>query len=128
MQYVWNGPRAGLTVDYDRPQNQAQRFKTLADLTAATGAEAHGVEVDYDIFVNVRPPSPPDSSVPSAPYEAADLDFRLKPASKAIDAGQKIANVNEGFAGAAPDLGAYEAGQTIPVYGPRGATQSPFYR
>src|SRR5207244_4494986 len=68
MQYVWNGPRPGMMVDYDRPQNQAQRFKTLTELTAASGAEAHGIEVDYDIFTSVRPPSPPDSSVPSRPY------------------------------------------------------------
>jgi hypothetical protein len=28
----------------------------------------------------------------------------------------------DGFAGRAPDLGAYEVGQPLPVYGPRGRT------
>ena len=27
FQYSWSGPREGMRVDYDRPQNQAQRFK-----------------------------------------------------------------------------------------------------
>ncbi len=128
FQYTWFGPRQGMTVDYDRPQNQAQRFKTLAELTSATGAEAHGMEVDYDIFERVGPPSPPDSSKPGKPYEAIDLDFRLKPGSKAVDAGMRLPNVNDGFAGKGPDLGAYEAGQPVPVYGPRGASGAPFYR
>ena len=128
FQYSWSGPREGLQVDYDRPQNQAQRFKMLSELASATGAETHGVELDYDIFERVRPPSPPDSSKPGTPYEASELDFRLKAASKAVDAGTPLANVNDGFAGKAPDLGAYEFGQQVPVYGPRGAGPGPFYR
>ena len=128
-QFTWAGPRAGLLVDYDRPQNDAQRFKTLAEFRAATGQEAHGIEVDYDIFRNLRPPAPPpDSSKPGKPYHGATLDFALKGGSKAVDAGVRIPNVNDGFAGKAPDLGALEEGQKPPVYGPRGLTAAPFYR
>jgi hypothetical protein len=47
------------------------------------------------------------------------LDFRLKPGSGAIDRGKTLANVTDGFAGAAPDLGAIELGQATPHYGPR---------
>jgi hypothetical protein len=57
-----------------------------------------------------------------------DLDFRLKRGSKAVDAGVRLPNVNDGFAGKAPDLGAYELDQIAPVYGPRGLTRQPFYR
>jgi hypothetical protein len=117
-----------MRVDYERPQNQVQRFKTLSELTAATGAEAHGIEVDYDIFEHVRPPFPPDSSKPGTPYEASDFDFRLRAGSKAVDAGMPLSNINDGFAGKAPDLGAYELAQRLPVYGPRGASGPPFYR
>jgi hypothetical protein len=127
-QFTWVGPRPGMTVDYDRPQNEAQRFKTLSDFTTATGQESHGIEVDYDIFTNLRPPVPPDSSKPGKPYDAAGLDFTLRPGSKAVDAGVHIPNVNDGFSGKAPDLGAYEVGGKPPVYGPRGLTQAPFYR
>jgi hypothetical protein len=128
VQYSWLGPRPGMQVDYDRPQNQTQTFKTLAELAAATGQETHGIEVDYDIFENLRPPATPDSSKPGAPYEAVNLNFQLKAGSKAVDAGVRIPNVNDGFAGRAPDLGAYEVGKPAPVYGPRGLTGPPFYR
>jgi hypothetical protein len=128
FQYSWLGPRPGMSIDYDRPQNQTQRFKALAELAAATGQETHGIEVDYDIFENLRPPTPPDSSKPGTPYEAVNLNFRLKAGSKAVDAGVRLPNVNDGFTGKAPDLGAYEVGAPIPVYGPRGLKEQPFYR
>jgi hypothetical protein len=57
-----------------------------------------------------------------------DLNFRLKPASKAVDAGEKLPTINDGFSGSAPDLGALEAGQPPPHYGPRWLTWQPFYR
>ncbi len=128
FNYSWVGPRQGMQVDYDRPQNETDRFKTLAEFAAATGQETHGIEVDYDIFESLRPPSPPDSSKPGAPYEAADLNFRLRTGSKAVDAGVRLPNVNDRFAGKAPDLGAYELGESAPVYGPRGSDGRPFYR
>ena len=34
--------KPGVQVDYDTPPDQALRFKTLADLAAATGQETHG--------------------------------------------------------------------------------------
>jgi hypothetical protein len=128
FNYSWVGPRKGMQVDYDRPQNEADRFKTLAELAAATGQEVHGIEVDYDVFESLRPPTPPDSSKPGTPYEAADLNFTLRPGSKAVDAGTRLPNVNDRFTGRAPDLGAYELGDAPPVYGPRGLNGRPFYR
>jgi hypothetical protein len=47
------------------------------------------------------------------------MDFRLRAKSAAIDAGMVLPTINDGFAGKAPDLGAYEFGQTLPDYGPR---------
>jgi hypothetical protein len=128
FNYSWIGPRPGMQVDYERPQNEADRFKTLAEFSAATGQEAHGIEVDYDIFASLRPPTPPDSSKPGTPYEAADLNFTLRSGSKAVDAGVRLPNVNDRFTGKAPDLGAYELGEAPPVYGPRGLGGRPFYR
>jgi hypothetical protein len=40
-----------------------------------------------------------------------NYDFTLKPGSPAIDAGTPIDGVTNGFAGTAPDLGAYESGK-----------------
>jgi hypothetical protein len=47
------------------------------------------------------------------------VDLRLKAGSAAIDAGEPLPGFNDGFAGKGPDLGAYEVGQEIPLYGPR---------
>jgi len=57
-----------------------------------------------------------------------DLNFRLKANSKAIDAGVVLPTINEGFTGKAPDLGAVEANQPEPHYGPRWSTWKRFYR
>lgn len=127
-QFTWVGPRAGMVVDYDRPQNEAQRFKSLDEFRSATGQEAHGIEVDFDIFRDLRAPAPPDSSKPGTPYDGTKLDFALKPGSRAVDAGLPIPNVNDGFSGKGPDLGALEEGQKTPVYGPRRSTDPPFSR
>ena len=37
----------------------------------------------------------------------------------AVDRGVPLPNVNDGFAGRAPDLGALETGRPLPHYGPR---------
>jgi hypothetical protein len=47
------------------------------------------------------------------------LDLRLRPGSAAIDAGEVVPGISDHFAGKAPDLGAYEAGDPLPHYGPR---------
>jgi hypothetical protein len=57
-----------------------------------------------------------------------DLNFQLRAGSKAVDAGVVLPNINDDFAGAAPDLGALERGKPEPHYGPRWITWKPFYR
>jgi len=47
------------------------------------------------------------------------MDFRLKAGGAAVDAGVRLANVNDGFTGNAPDMGALEVDRPLPVYGPR---------
>jgi hypothetical protein len=86
-------------------------FSSLEELRART-TEEHAVQVDLSVFNNVDFPNPP---VP----ERDPADLRLKAGSAAVDAGVRLANVNDDFLGAAPDLGAYEAGRPVPHYGPR---------
>jgi hypothetical protein len=103
QNYTWSGAKPPALADY--AQAQPQRFRTLAELAATIGQETNGIEVDYDIFESLQPPSPPpNAGTYGKPYEAADLNFKLKADSKAVDAGMKIPNVNDGFAGRAPDL------------------------
>ena len=99
--------------------------KKLADFQKAIGQEAHGIEVDYDIFENLAPPDPAQRY---RVYHAMDLNFRLRANGKAIDAGVVLPTVNDGFNGQGPDLGALEFGQPEPHYGPRWITWKPFYR
>ncbi|MBT7171544.1 MAG: hypothetical protein HN909_07230, partial [Phycisphaerales bacterium] len=51
-----------------------------------------------------------DANPASLLVNPAGLDFRPKPGSPLIDAGRVIKGVNDGFAGKAPDVGAYEFG------------------
>jgi hypothetical protein len=50
---------------------------------------------------------------------AEDVDFRLRAGSAAVDRGLVLPNVTGGFGGRAPDPGAPESGQPLPVNGPR---------
>lgn len=88
-------------------------FTSLAELRANT-TEVNAIEVDLSIFAGEV----------AAPADAfADLEvpsMELAAGSAPIDAGEAIAGVNDGFTGDAPDLGAYELGQELPVYGPEG--------
>ena len=114
------GAEAGQDAYEPKPEDW-KTFATLADFRAATGQETHGVEVDFDIFENLAPPDPAKRH---AVYHAMDLNFRLKPGSKAVDAGVPIPTVNDGFTGRAPDLGALEVGKPEPKYGPAGSPGS----
>ncbi|MEZ5403733.1 MAG: hypothetical protein R2729_28895 [Bryobacteraceae bacterium] len=123
-EYNWLAPLPGATA-YNAKPTDWRRFPTLAALREATGQEAHGIEVDYDIFENLAPPDPAHRH---RVYHSADLTFRLRAGGKAIDAGVALATINDGFTGKAPDLGALERGAPEPHYGPRWITWTPFYR
>jgi hypothetical protein len=124
-QYSWLSPDAPLKRLYEPSASDWRSYSTLAELRAATGQETHGMEVDYDVFENLAAPDPAQRH---AVYHAADLNFRLKPGAKAIDAGVRLPTVNDDFSGSAPDLGAYETGHPEPQYGPRMLLKQPFYR
>ena len=121
--FQWNSP------PFDVPMIKAdgtsaakienRRYPTLQAYSQATKQDQHSVLVDYDIFMKVAKLDAKDLATVQKLYKAEDLDFRLKPGSAAVDKGIALPNVTDGFAGAAPDLGALEVGQPMPVYGPR---------
>ena len=124
-QYRWLAPRAGLTM-YEPKPGDWKSFSTLAEFRAATGQERHGIEIDFGIFEKMTPSDP---STRHGVYHATELNFRLKPDSKAVDAGVVIPTVNDDYQGRAPDLGALEVGREAPHYGPRWLDDSQsFYR
>lgn len=123
-QYAWLGPKSGQRLYEPKPEDW-KSFTTLAEFRSATKQEMHGIEVDFDSFEELIPPDPAKRH---AVYHSMDLNFRLKPNSKAVDTGVVIPTVNDGFAGDAPDLGALEVGKPEPKYGPRWLKWQPFYR
>jgi hypothetical protein len=123
-QYQWLAPKRGAS-EYEPKPEDWKSFRTLAELRAATGQEAHSRELEFDVFEKLSPPNP---MTRHAVYHAMDLNFRLKQGGAAIDAGVAIPTINDGFTGKAPDLGALEFGQPEPQYGPRWITWKPFYR
>jgi len=89
------------------------RYNTLAELQAA-GVEVHGLMAQFSHLVNAALPASWDVAV-----LPGSRDLRLAPAAPEIDAGAVLPNLNDPFVtDGKPDLGAFEAGQPMPGYGP----------
>jgi hypothetical protein len=88
-----------------------QRFASLEELRHGPN-EMHAVKVDMSVLYNVAFPIPP---VPER--EVADL--RPRAGTVVVDAALRLPNINDQFQGSGPDIGAYEAGEPLPLYGPR---------
>ena len=113
--FQWNSPPAGGPVDYTSPR-EVRRFRTLEEYQRATGQDRNSRLLDYSVFVNA---GPPDLANPTKLVAPDEIDLRLRPRSRAVDAGTGLPGLTDGFTGAAPDLGAYEQGAALPHYGPR---------
>jgi hypothetical protein len=92
------------------------RYDTFQDFVAKSPIEHHAVLLDPLTLFASGVKAPSDVKVQQR-VEVNDL--RLSPNSQAVDTGEVIPNINDGFGGKAPDLGAYEAGEELPHYGPR---------
>lgn len=92
-------------------------YSSLAGLAAASGLETNGRQINRTTcFTTFNVPGP-------APVPIPPQHMTLTAGCTAVDAGAILPNINDGFVGAAPDLGAYELGQPLPTYGPRPAPQ-----
>ena len=99
-----NTPFAGLVGD--------QRFESIEGMHRLTGG-GHCVQVNMDVFA--ADIAFPDPVFPERPPQ----DLRIATGSPAADAALLLPNINDGFTGQAPDIGAYEIGKPLPRYGPR---------
>jgi hypothetical protein len=121
--FQWSAPKAGALSDYTGPDHRADldtaRFASLEEYRKGTGQDQHSILVDYDVFVRVPMLDAQDGRTVQKVYKAEDFDFSLRAGAAAIDRGLPLPNVNDGFAGSAPDLGALEHGRPAPHYGPR---------
>lgn len=95
----WQTPSGnGNSYDYDLYNNSLQ-------LVSASEAGSH--------MINGSPTYA--ATVPLTGPSAAG--YFLASGSKGVDAGQVLANFNDGYTGSAPDIGAYESGQAVNQYG-----------
>ena len=110
--FDYNGYFPDGTFTFNRFHAKVQHFPTLA-VMQTYGLETHGLVLTAPVFQNgflmdenlrgiVQP-----------------VDLSLAGNSAAVDRGVYLPNINDGFAGNAPDLGALERGCPAPVYGPR---------
>jgi hypothetical protein len=94
-------------------------YSTLASFAAASGLETRGRQISRtSCFATFNVPGP-------APVPIPPQLMTLKAGCNALDAGVILPNLNDGFSGSAPDLGAFEFGQPPPLYGPRPLTPPP---
>jgi hypothetical protein len=115
-RYGWISPPFGdKTSDYSGPL-ETRTYATLKEYAQATGQDTHSIEIGYDAFENLSPARYED---PTRVYDVGTLDFRLKEGGAAIDKGVVLPNINDGYIGGAPDLGALERGAPAPHFGPR---------
>jgi hypothetical protein len=94
-------------------------YSSLAAFAAASGLEIRGRQISRaTCFATFNVPGPAPVPIP------AQL-MTLNPGCAAVDAGVVLPNINDGFAGSAPDLGAFELGLPSPTYGPRSGIKPP---
>lgn len=125
---MWNNGAAGLLMN-PRPTTPKENRGLLAyNNTFADGQEHSytglpatqpGTRLTNNIFRG--PVRAPEGAVYSSNLtqdvdplfvDAQHGDFRVGSASPAIDAGERIIGITDGFIGIAPDIGAYESGGT----------------
>jgi hypothetical protein len=88
-------------------------------LAAASGLETSGRRIQRaGCFATFDVPGP-------APVPIPAQTMALNSGCAAVDAGAILPNINDNYAGLAPDLGAHEAGQPPPQFGPRPAWVPP---
>ena len=94
-------------------------YSSLASFTSSTGQEARGIRISHQTCI-------PAMNVPgNSPTTVPPQYLTLAAGCPAIDAGAVLPNINDGFLGGAPDLGAYEYGAPLPIYGPRPLNPDP---
>ena len=103
--------------DYDAVGTYKTTFTARINHQDFFTIEPHGRRIDSLAFAYFAFPSPP---APQPTYYYQPQDLRPSPScTSVVDKAIVIPNINDDFLGAGPDIGAYEAGQQLTVYGPR---------
>ena len=116
-------PMQNCDFDYDGFSGQwktflkwnKKRYVTMED-AKADGIYSHAVHIKKKLIFRSGITAPNHSDTQ---FKTRNNDLRLKAKNRAIDSGIVIKNINDGYRGKSPDLGAYELGLPLPHYGPR---------
>ena len=116
----WTSKNIGVDLDYDAYGPGKIKFKvsnewyeSLEDARKRGGIELHGLNLDPPFFAG-------EVKIPADPTQHVEpIDPELAEGSRAVDAGIRIPNINDGFKGKAPDIGSREKGGIPPHFGPR---------
>lgn len=112
----YNGYRRNdpdVLIRWEFPEGNRFEFNSLSEFYRFSGFEKHGKIVDYNVFIRAEPPTK------GRTYESSEIDLKLSIGSDAIDSGVALPQVSHNFTGKRPDLGCYELGRPMPLYGPR---------
>ena len=115
--FAWPALQLTITTPSGRSRPRSRGTSARNDFRASRNCVAARmkctrVKVDMSVFNNVAFPIQP---VP----ERAVADLRPRAGTVVVDAALRLPNINDDFRGAGPDIGAYEAGEPLPHYGPR---------
>jgi hypothetical protein len=118
----WDGPISNAKIDYNGyyPDGTFRwdfpaGYSTYASFAAmqADSMEVNGVLLDGSTFESGL------TAPASYTTELLPQDLTLAVGDPALDRAAVLANINDDFLGAGPDLGALELGCAQPIYGPR---------
>lgn len=103
----------------DGPFVLSASYADLADVIARSSYETNGRILASQSF--------PLLTAPGVDYTTflPPANVTLSATSNAVNAGRVIPNINDGFVGSAPDLGAAESGRPLAFYGVRSAAAAP---
>ena len=105
------------SYDYDAVGTYKTTYQARICGQNFSTVEPHGRRIDSTAFANFKFPSPP---APEPSYYYQPQDLRPAPScTSVVDKALLIPNINDSYQGNGPDIGAYEAGQDLPLYGPR---------
>lgn len=94
------------------------RLDDIPEFYDSTGQEFNGIRIDHGTCFDSLGYAP-DSSNPPMVDSFYLQYYTIKSSCIAKNAGIYLPNINEGYLGASPDLGAYEIGKPLPHYGVR---------
>ena len=96
-----------------------KKYQTIADFARETGLEKHGKLLTTAAGIFASSFKLPTAETKPFQMQPAENKPVLATDSPAVNAGEAVPTITDGYTGNAPDVGAYELDKPLPHYGPR---------